>query len=377
MTKSASPARGGTASGIANPAPPGRLTHRQILTVLSGLLLGMFLAALDQTIVSTSIRTITDDLNGLSHQAWVTTAYLITSTISTTLYGKLSDIYGRKPFFLAAISIFIVGSAACSFATSMIELACLRAFRGLGAGGLMSLALAIIGDMVPPRERARYKIFPVIGSTLMVAAMLLLHYRVQWNSPLPETMSYMALFGAGIGGCFQVLTLAMQNAVEPRDMGVATASATFFRQMGSTAGTAIFLSVLFSTLSTKISSAFKTAYDTARFQQAIHDPAVLSNPANAPVLTMLRHPQSISGSGAGVLDDSSFIQHLNPQLAQPFKAGFTDSMHIVFLLGAAVMVLAFLVAAWTKEVPLRKVSGLEARAAAERGAAAPDAGAAP
>ncbi|WP_345433439.1 MDR family MFS transporter [Actinoallomurus vinaceus] len=547
------------------------------MTILSGLLLGMFLAALDQTIVSTSIRTIADDLHGLSHQAWVTTAYLITSTISTPLYGKLSDIYGRKPFFLAAISIFIVGSAACSFSTSMIELASFRAFQGIGAGGLMSMALAIVGDMVPPRERARYqgyilatfgsssvlgpliggflagqgsiltitgwrwvflvnvpigvvalfvvakvlklphtrrdhridwwgaitiaigvvplllvaeqgkswgwtstesvvcyaigvaglavwifveramgdealipmrlfrsavfskmslfsvlvgmgwfggmmmiplymqivkgvtptrsgllmlplvggmllatftvgrvirrtgkyKIFPVIGSALMIAAMLLFHYRVQWNSPLPETMSFMALFGAGLGGCFQILTLAMQNAVEPRDMGVATASANFFRQIGSTAGTAIFLSVLFSTLSTKISSAFKAAYETPRFQQAVHDPAVLSDPANAPVLTMLKHAQSGGGSGLGVVDDSSFIQHLDPRLAQPFKVGFTDSMHLVFLLGAAVMVLAFLVATWTKEVPLRKVSGLEARAAAERGAAAPDAGPAP
>jgi hypothetical protein len=104
---------------------------------------------------------------------------------------------------------------------------------------------------------------------------------------------------------------------------------------------------------------------------------VLSDPANAPVLNMLKHPRPGGGSGAGVLDDSSFIQHIDPRLAEPFKVGFTGSMHIVFLLGAAVMVLAFLVAAWTKEVPLRKVSGLEARAAAERGAATPGAGAMP
>src|SRR5437879_2678363 len=124
----------------------GTLSHKQIMTILSGLLLGMFLAALDQTIVSTAIRTIGDDLHGLSVQAWVTTAFLITSTISTPLFGKLSDIYGRKPFYLTAISIFIVGSAASSFATSMYELAAFRAFQGLGAGGLMSLAFTIIGD---------------------------------------------------------------------------------------------------------------------------------------------------------------------------------------------------------------------------------------
>ena len=93
------------------------LTHRQVVLVFVGLMLGMFLAALDQTIVSVAIRTIADDLHGLDMQAWVTTAYLITSTISTPLYGKLSDIYGRKPFFITAIVIFIIGSIACTFAT--------------------------------------------------------------------------------------------------------------------------------------------------------------------------------------------------------------------------------------------------------------------
>src|ERR1022692_4798920 len=94
------------------------MTHRQILTILAGLMLGIFLAALDQTIVSTTIRKIGDDLHGLSVQAWVTTAFLITSTLTTPLYGKLSDIYGRKPFFLLAITIFIAGSALCGLATN-------------------------------------------------------------------------------------------------------------------------------------------------------------------------------------------------------------------------------------------------------------------
>ncbi|MEO9137796.1 MAG: MFS transporter, partial [Jatrophihabitans sp.] len=136
---------------------PGGLTHKQIMSILSGLMVGMFLAALDQTVVSTSIRTIGDDLNGLSVQAWVTTAFLIASTISTPLFGKLSDIYGRKPLFMIAITIFVTGSALCGLSQSMYELAGFRAFQGIGAGGIMPLALAIIGDIIPPRERARYQ----------------------------------------------------------------------------------------------------------------------------------------------------------------------------------------------------------------------------
>src|SRR4051812_36519751 len=143
---------------VAPPAPSetGEYTHAQILTILVGLMMGMFLGALDQTIVSTSIRTIADDLNGLSVQAWVTTAYLITSTVATPIYGKLGDLYGRKKLFMFAISVFIVGSALCSFATLMYMLAAFRAVQGLGAGGLFTLVLAIIGDIVSPRERARY-----------------------------------------------------------------------------------------------------------------------------------------------------------------------------------------------------------------------------
>ena len=150
-TSTSVPSNAASAPGV------GGFTHKQVLVILTGLMLGMFLAALDQNIVATAIRTIGDDLHGLSVQAWVTTAYLITSTVSTPLYGKLSDLYGRKPFFLIAITIFITGSAACAFATSMYMLAAFRAYQGLGAGGLFSLALAIIGDIVSPRDRAKYQ----------------------------------------------------------------------------------------------------------------------------------------------------------------------------------------------------------------------------
>ena len=152
----------------------GAMSHRQIMTILVGLLMAMFLAALDQTIVGTAIRTIADDLHGFSLQVWATTAFLITSTISTPLYGKLSDMYGRKFFILFAISIFIVGSMLCGLSRSMYELAAFRAIQGIGAGGLFSLALAIVGDIVPPRERAKYQgyFLAVFGTSSVLGPVL-------------------------------------------------------------------------------------------------------------------------------------------------------------------------------------------------------------
>ena len=543
------------------PSVPGAFTHRQILTVIGGLMLGILLAALDQTIVSTAIRTIADDLHGLDLQAWATTAYLITATIATPLYGKLSDLYGRKPYFLTAISIFIVGSMLCTLSTSMYELAAFRAVQGLGAGGLMSLAFAIIGDIVPPRERARYqgyflavfgtasvvgplvgggfagadailgiagwrwvflvnvpvaaaalvvvarvlniphtpresridwpgavaltvavlpvllvaeqgrdwgwgsagaivcyliatagligfvaaqrrigdqallplrlfhndvfsvtsaaaavvgmgmfgalvllplylqivkgasptkagllllplmagimtssvisgqltsrtgryKIFPVVGTALMTTALLMLFLRLGVDTSLPEVDIYMVLFGLGLGGCMQTLIMAVQNAVPPRDMGVATASATFFRQMGGTLGVAVFLSILFSTARTKIADALQASASTPPFQSALADPAVRADPANAVVFQALRGGGSANASG--VLQDSSFLQHIDPRLARPFLVGFSGAMDEVLLTAAGVMSVAFVVLLFLRELPLRNESGIAALAA--------------
>ncbi len=535
----------------------GEFTHRQILTILSGLMMGMFLAALDQTIVSTSVRTIADDLNGFSVLAWVTTAYLITSTISTPLYGKLSDLYGRKPFFMTAISIFVVGSMLCGISTSMYELAAFRAVQGLGAGGLMSMALAIIGDIVPPRERAkyqgyflavfgtssvlgpviggllagqssilgitgwrwvfyinvplgiialvvvwrvlnlpvyrrearvdwwgaallsiglvplliiaeqgrvwgwsspgalacyavgvlgvvafilveikmgddalipmrffrnrlfslciavsvvagaamfggisllpqylqvvkgssptlagyqtlplvgalmissivsgrmisktgRYKIFPVVGTALMAIAMFLFHY-VQADTPLWQTMVVMALFGTGLGAMMQPLTLAIQNAMPPKDMGVSTSAATFFRQIGATLGVAVFLSMLFTQLTPKTGEALVAASTKPEFQDAVKSAATSGDPlqsgfANA----IIAEDPSVAGSA---LVDSSFMQKLDSALAEPFKIGFSDAMDYVFLAVSILMVLGFVLVLFVKEVPLRTMSGLAA-----------------
>ena len=532
-------------------AASGQLSHRQILQILGGLMLGMFLAALDQTIVTSAIRTIGDDLHGLSIQAWVTTAYLITATISTPLYGKLSDIYGRKRFFLAAITIFVIGSAACSFATSMYMLAGFRAFQGLGAGGLFSLALAIVGDIVPPRERAKYqgyflavfgtssvlgpviggffagahsilgltgwrwvflvnvpigiialvvvakvlhlqhtprkhridwwgavticiclvplltvaeqgrtwgwgdgrsiacfvvggiglvlfivaeklmkedaliplrffgnrtfsitaaggflvgmgmfgglallplylqivrgatptesglqllpltaglmlgsivsgqlisrtgkyKIFPILGGALMVGGLLLLH-TVGVDTPYWRTGVFMAVFGFGLGLVMQPITLAVQNAMEPSEIGVATSSATFFRQMGATAGTAIFLSILFSTVGNKIGTAFGS--DVAA-KAALANPAVAADPANAPIVALTR------GGGSTALNDTSFLAKVTPVLARPFKDGFSDSMDMIFLLAAGILVLAFVLFLFLPQLALRTKSGMASR----------------
>ena len=549
------------AGGEARPAPgpSAALTHRQILIILSGLLLGMLLAALDMTIVSTSIRTIADDLHGLSVQAWVTTAYLITSTISTPLYGKLSDLYGRRPFFLMAISVFVLGSMLCTLATNMYMLAGFRAFQGIGAGGLFSLALAIIGDIVPPRERAkyqgyflavfgtssvlgplvggllagqstilgiagwrwvflinvpigalalivvarvlhiphtrrdhkidypgalaltlslvpllivaeqgrlwgwssgrsiacyvvgvlgfvgflwaeerigedallpmrlfrrktftigstlnliigmgmfggmaalplylqivkghtptqagllmlpltaglmsgsiisgqfisrtgRYKIFPIMGSLLFTIGMLLLG-TIKVDTSLTMVSFYSVVFGLGLGFNMQTLVLAIQNSVPPQDMGVATSSATFFRQMGGTLGTAVFLSVLFGSVLSNIKDAFIAAAKTPAFQQALHDPSVLANPNNKPVLDLLKGGASAGGFS---VNDSSFIAKLDPRLARPVLQGFAQSMDLIFTMGAGVLAIAFVVSFFLPEEKLRTQSGIQAREA--------------
>ena len=144
------------------------LTGRALRTVFIALMLGMFLAALDQTIVSTALPTIVGDLGGLNHLSWVITSYLLASTISTPLYGKLGDMLGRKPVFLAAILIFLAGSMLAGLSQSMDQLIAFRALQGIGAGGLMVGAQAIIGDIVPPRERGRY--MGLIGSVFGVAS---------------------------------------------------------------------------------------------------------------------------------------------------------------------------------------------------------------
>jgi EmrB/QacA subfamily drug resistance transporter len=151
-----------------------QLSRRRILVIIGALLLGMLLAALDQTIVATALPTIAGDLHGLSELSWVVTSYILASTASTPLWGKLGDLYGRKTFFQAAILIFLVGSVLSGISQSMGELIAFRAVQGIGGGGLMIGAQAIVGDVVSPRERGRYQGFfgAVFGVTSVLGPLL-------------------------------------------------------------------------------------------------------------------------------------------------------------------------------------------------------------
>ncbi|BEP15726.1 MDR family MFS transporter [Acidothermaceae bacterium B102] len=538
-----------TTQAIVPEGKSGALSHKQIMTILTGLLLGMFLAALDQTIVATAMRTIADKLDGLTAQAWVTTAYLITSTVTTPLYGKLSDMYGRKPFYMFAISVFVIGSMLCGTAHSIYELAAYRGLQGVGAGGLMSLAFAIVGDIVPPRERGRYqayfmgvfgsssvlgpvlggflagqstilgiagwrwifyinvpigiialivvfrvlnlphtrsqakidywgavlltvgivpllivaekgnewgwgsptslsyiiggvvalglfgfvevrqgadailplrffrnsvfsvtsamgflvgaamfgglssiplylqivkgesptkagllliplmvgiivasatsgrimmktgryKIFPIIGSICLLSAMALF-YTLQVGTALWITGIFMAIMGAGLGLSMQTLVVAVQNAMPPKDMGVVTGANTFFRSMGGTFGTAVFLSILFNSVGGNIKDRFATLTKS--------DPTGYA--AAVKTLTPLQAKKLQGGGSSSSLNDSGFINGLPHVIKNVFLHGFADSMHEVFLVAAIVCIPIVVLSFFIKEVALRSQGGLAA-----------------
>ncbi|KQQ93035.1 MFS transporter permease [Leifsonia sp. Leaf325] len=586
------------------------MSHRQILFVIFGLMAGMFLSALDQTVVGTAIRTIGDDLHGLSQQAWVTTAYLITSTISTPLYGKLSDIFGRRPLFIIAIVIFIIGSILATFSTSMIELALFRAVQGLGAGGLMSMPLAIMGDMLAPRERAkyqgyflavfgissligplvgglfagaeeilgiagwrwvflinvpigvialaivlrflhlpkterysvridwwgaatviialvplllvaeegrewgwsspgaiacyvigvlgiisfilieaamkddaliplklfrsstfsmatiigvfvgfgmfgamltlplylqlvlgstptesglqmlpmilglmissiasgqiiartgRYRIFPTIGTALLSGGFFYLTF-LEYDSSYWFIAGAMLLIGLGLGQLMQTLTIASQNSVGLRDMGVATSSSTFFRQIGGTLGTAVLLSLLFTVMPANIVGSLSDQDTLADALDAALDPSVASAPENSAIMETIYTPivtpieaqlpagvdlsddaqraqvvsqvtptvleQLDSGTGgsfgSSTLDDTSFLNGADPRLTKPFLAGFNASAVQVYWVALLVVLIAFVLTLFFRAPPLRAKSALQEAADNRADAAAAD-----
>ena len=562
-----------SADGVPAPGQP-LMTPRQITMVILGLMIAIFLSSLSQTVVGTSMRTIADDLHGLDLQVWVVTAFLVVSTIVTPIYGKLSDIFGRRPLFLIAIVLFLVGSILCSFAQDMIQLAAFRAVQGLGAGGLMSLPMTIMADVLDPRRRAKYQGYflavfgvssilgPLIGGvfagvdqilfldgwrwvflfnlpigvaalwmvwtylhlpahhervridwwgvTLLVlavvplllvgeqgrewgwlspaaivcyvvggistvlfllveakmgdAALIPLHlfrsstfsmatllsvftgfgmfagmmvipfvlqivhrmspteaglatlpliiglmiasiasgqiiartgrYRLfpvvglammamgygvlvtlQYTSPLWLLLLGQLLLGLGLGQLNQTLTIAAQNAVQPKDVGVATSSATFFRQLGGTAGVAVVFSMLFARLPETLQTAFARPDLRADLSAATQDPSVLADPGNERILGVLADPQGI---GSALNEDSSFLNTADPRLAAPFLDGFSNATAGPFWVALAVVAVALVLAIFFKAPPLRQKSALEeameqraARAQLEADASAP------
>ena len=196
-----------TQSGLAQTAD-----QRRVWVIFSGLMLALLIASLDQTIVATALPTVVSDLGGLSQLSWVVTAYLLTSTVSTPLWGKLGDLYGRKRLFQAAIVLFLLGSALCGLNQNLAELILFRGLQGLGGGGIFVLSQAIIADVVPPRQLGRYQgVFGAVFGVSSVAGPLLGGFFV-------ETLSWRWIFYINLplgAAALLVLALALAASGEP------------------------------------------------------------------------------------------------------------------------------------------------------------------
>jgi hypothetical protein len=215
---------------------------------------------------------------------------------------------------------------------------------------VVGLMLASITAGQTTSRTGHYRIFPIIGCVLLVAGMALLS-RLTADSSLVYAGICMFLVGAGIGMNMQTIVLAMQNAVPPRDIGVATSSATFFRQMGGTLGVAVFLSVVYSTVSGRIRSAYGDAASDPAFRAAA-----------------AAHPEQLAtlrSGGSSTLNDTSFLNSYDPTLSHPFKEGFTSALTLAFLIAGVVLIVALVLAVLQREVPLRTMSAQQAVAQEE------------
>jgi MFS family permease len=285
-------------------------------------------------------------------------------------------LFRGRTFGVGSLLNFIVGMGMFGgLAALPLYMQIVKGYSPTAAGLLLlPMVLGIMTGTVSSGQiiarTGRYRIFPILGLALLTVGMLLM-FTVGPDTSIAVVDAYAFLFGLGLGLNMQTLVLAIQNAVPPQDMGVATSSATFFRQMGGTLGTAVFLSVLFNALPDRIQSAFRAAAPTPEFQAALRDPAVRSDPANRPVFDALQNGGTGAGStGTQALSDSSFINNLDPRLARPFLIGFAEAIDLVFLLGAVVIFVAFVVVWFLPEEQLRTQSGIDAREAQEAAAGA-------
>jgi hypothetical protein len=214
-------------------------------------------------------------------------------------------------------------------------------------------------------KTGRYKIFPVFGTAILALTFFLM-LTVTVDTPYWVLDFYFLMIGAGLGLCMQTMLIAVQNTVPAKDMGVATSSATFFRQLGGTLGVAVFLSLLFNSLPDKIQSALQSASITPAFQQAVTAAAQDPNsPSHAVAQSLVAASQGNAAAGASIGDalstDSSFLNTLDANIARPFQVGYVDSTHLVYIIGGIIMVVAFVLVLIMKELPLRTKSALDER----------------
>jgi MFS family permease len=225
------------------------------------LMMVLFISTLDQTIVATTIPTIGHAFGATSNASWIATAYLLTSAVTTLVFGKLGDMYGRKKIFQFSVVVFLIGSALSGLAPSMVALIGFRALQGVGGGGLNSLVQAIAADLIPARRRAKY----IVGSVLAAAGMGALGLATP-ATPVWLLGVLLVLVGVGLGFFVQVALLAGQNAVDGRELGVATGTLNFAKTLGGAFGAAVFGAILTAQLGgARTVSAIAGGYGTVFF----------------------------------------------------------------------------------------------------------------